>query len=122
MKRTAQTAKFIHGIEMKPCPSCGAFNMHYRMPIQMKEPILATDGARQILGKWARSIKDGNTPLEGPCFMVCEDCGHKGPSIDCSGRTSEDVGKDPLVASEIKRIWNSQTTVSPSQSDQVAGP
>lgn len=108
MKHTAETAKFIHRQDMSPCPACGAFNMKYRMPILMKDPITAEDTAKQILGKWARTVKTGNTPLEGPCYMVCEDCGHQGSSVDCSGRTSEEVGRDPVVARQIKDLWNTQ--------------
>ena len=84
--------------------------MFPQTPIVMKEPILPTDTAKQLLGKWARSVKGGNTPLEGPVFLMCRECGHRGPSVDCSGRTSESVMKDARVASEIKRLWNEQAS------------
>jgi len=107
--RTAASAKFVFGQDMKPCPKCGSFNMFWQTPIKMdKEPILPTDTAKQLLGKWARAIKDGHTPLEGPVFLMCRDCYHKGPSVDCSGRTSEDVGSDRKVADKVKRLWNTQ--------------
>ena len=107
-KYTAQRAKISFGQSMQPCPKCSGFNFRYQTPIKMKEPILATDSAKQLLGKWARSTKDGNTPLEGPVFIMCFDCGHKGPAMDCTGRTSEDVGRDKAVADTVKRLWNDQ--------------
>jgi hypothetical protein len=108
--RTAKTAAFVFGQPMNPCPKCGSFNMFWQTPIRMdKEPILATDTANQLIGKWARAIKDGNTPLEGPVFLMCRDCYHKGPALDCMGRTREDIGRDPVVAKEVKRLWNEQS-------------
>jgi hypothetical protein len=107
--RTAATAKFVFGQEMKPCPKCGSFNMFWQTPIKMdREPILATDTAKQLVGKWARATKDGHTPLEGPVFLMCRDCWHKGPAMDCSGRTSEEVGRDKNVSDTVKRLWNEQ--------------
>jgi hypothetical protein len=105
---TKEWAKFVFRQEMKPCPKCKSYNMWYQNPIKLKEKIPKDFTAKQLLGIWARSIKEGKTPLEGPCYMSCRDCGHKGPSIDCSGRTSEDVGKDPIVAKKIKDLWNNQ--------------
>jgi len=93
---------------MQPCPKCGSFNFKFQTPIQMKETILATDTVRQMVGKWARAVKDGNTPLEAPVFIMCFDCGHKGPAMDCTGRTSEEVGQDRVVAATVKRLWNEQ--------------
>ena len=106
-KDPAKRAAWIFNCEMKPCPKCGGYDLHHQTPIK-QEPILATDGARQILGKWARAVKDGHTPLEGPVFIMCFACGHCGPSMDCTGRTSEDVGQDPVVSKEVKRLWNNQ--------------
>jgi hypothetical protein len=100
--------EFVFKCEMKPCPECGHYKMRYQTPIVMAEEIEAGDGARQILRKYARSVKSGATKLQGPVFLMCWSCGHKGPAMDCSGRTSEDVGKDPAVATEVKRLWNSQ--------------
>lgn len=104
--RTEADAAWIHGQPMKPCPKCGSFNLMAQTPIRMEEP--ANDSARALLAAWARAKKGGATPLEGPVYMMCRICFHKGPSVDCTGRTSEDVGKDPKVASEIKRLWNEQ--------------
>lgn len=107
--RTAATAKMIFGQEMKSCPKCGSFDMMFQTPIKMdKEPILATDTAKQLVGKWARAIKDGYTPLEGPVYLMCRDCWHKGPAFDCTGRTSEEVGRDKNVADIVKKLWNEQ--------------
>lgn len=111
MKRTAQTCEMIFGQKMKPCPNCGSFNIGWQTPIKMNEAITKEDDARSILGKYARSIKGGNTPLEGPVFLWCKDCRHKGPSMDCSGRTSESVGQDKEVAKEVKRLWNSEVNI-----------
>lgn len=106
--RTAKQAAFVFGQDMKACPKCGSFYMMHQTPIVMKEEILPTDSAKQLLGKWARAVKDGHTPLEGPVFIMCRDCGHKGPAADCSGRTSEEVGRDKAVADTVKRLWNEQ--------------
>lgn len=106
--RTAKQAAFVFGQQMKPCPKCGSFNMFWQTPINMKEEILETDSAKQMVGKWARAIKDGCTPLEGPVFLMCRDCYHKGPAMDCSGRTSEEVGRDKEVADTVKQLWNTQ--------------
>lgn len=105
---TKERAAFIFGQDMEPCPRCGSYHIGYSTPIKMAEPITPQDGARQILGKWARATQSGHTPLEGPVRLVCRECGHQGPALDCTGRTSEDVGCDPAVAAEVKRLWNTQ--------------
>lgn len=106
MTYTAATARMIFGQEMKPCPNCGGYQLKYQTPIRID--LKPEDGAKQILGKWARAIRAGATELQGPCYLMCWDCRHKGPSLDCTGRTSEDVGKDPKVATEVKHLWNTQ--------------
>lgn len=93
---------------MEPCPKCGGYNLQSQTPIKLAEPITKGDTARSILGKYARAIKGGATPLEGPCFIQCRDCRHKGPAVDCSGRTSEEVGQDREVYAEMKRLWKEQ--------------
>ena len=62
----------------------------------------------QIVGKWQRAVKAGATPLEGPAYYACWDCGHKGPAVDCTGRTSEDCRADRALNAEMKRLWNTQ--------------
>ena len=104
---TKERAMMTYGREMSPCPVCGSYHLGYSMPIVME--ITEGDTARSLLGKYTRATREGATPLQGPCQMVCRGCGHKGPPVDCSGRTSEDVGKDPEVASKLKDLWNSQT-------------
>jgi hypothetical protein len=37
---------------------------------------------------------------------MCFDCFHKGPSLDCSGKTSEEVGQDPIIYQKMKDLWN----------------
>jgi len=112
-KKARERAAFIFGEAMRPCPKCDGFQLGYSMPIQMKEPIEPGDDAKKILGKWARSVKDGPTMLEGPVRIVCRECGHRGPHIVCYGRTAEDVGKDAEVAKELKRLWNNQLSLGP---------
>ena len=63
----------------------------------------------QLVGKWARATKAGATPLQGPAYYACWDCGHKGPAVDCTGRTSEDCRADRALNAEMKRLWNAQT-------------
>ncbi len=106
---TAEYVEWIYRQPMKPCPKCGAYNMKPQTPIKMSEDIGST--AESVVGAWARAQRGGATPLEGPVYMMCFDCGHKGPAADCSGRTSQDVGKDANVNSEIKRLWNNQVAV-----------
>ena len=112
---TKRRAEMIFGQPMNPCPKCGSYNLRYRTPIQMEAP--ESDDPKALLGAWARATKSGNTPLEGPCYLMCRECRHEGPAVDCTGRTSEDVGKDPEVAKEIKRLWNAQKP-SKEQSDE----
>ena len=100
-------AEWIYGQPMRSCPTCGSYNMKPQMPIAM-----ATTGDEtvpQLVGKWARATKAGATPLEGPCYYACVDCGHKGPAVDCTGRTSEDARQDRALNAEMKRLWNTQT-------------
>ncbi len=70
--------------------------------------ITGPDGPRKLLGAYVRTMRKTGGILEGPCYYVCRECGHKGPAVDCTGRTSEDVGKDPKVNAEMKRLWNEQ--------------
>lgn len=91
---------------MKPCPKCGGYNIKSQTPIEMH--ISGADSPRQVLGKWARTVKAGHTPLQGPVYIMCFDCLHKGPAMDCTGRTSEEVGQDKQVFKTIKRLWNEQ--------------
>ena len=93
---------------MNACPSCGGFDLGYQTPIKMFEPITADDDARSVLAKWARATKAGVSLLEGPVYIHCRSCRHKGPALDCTGRTAGGVGKDPEVATEVKRLWNNQ--------------
>lgn len=105
-KYTRQTAKMIFRMEMEPCPACGSYYMMGQTPIKMDISDDDLENPKKLLGKWARATKAGATPLKGPVFMMCRDCGYKGPEVDCSGRTSESVGQDPVVAKKIKTLWN----------------
>ncbi len=107
LKDPASRAAWVYGQPMAPCPKCGSYEMKPQMPIQMA--LTGDETAPQLLGKWARATKAGATPLEGPCYYACWDCGHKGPAVDCTGRTSEDARKDPALNAEMKRLWNGQT-------------
>jgi len=88
LKDPAKRAEWVYGQPMAPCPKCGSYNMKPQIPIAME-----TSGAEtmpQLVGKWARATKAGSTPLQGPAYYCCWDCHHKGPAVDCTGRTSEE--------------------------------
>lgn len=110
-KYTAKRAAFVFACPMNPCPKCGGYHLMYQTPIKMDEPILPTDTAKSLLGKWARAMKDDlgeSAPMEGAVFIMCFDCGHKGASVDCTGMTRGEVGRSKVVADEVKRLWNAQ--------------
>lgn len=106
LKDPASRAAWIYGQRMEPCPKCGSFNMKPQMPIKMA--LTGVETVREVLGKWVNAIKGGATPLEGPCYYICGDCKHKGPAVDCTGRTSEDCRQDKRLNAEMKRLWNEQ--------------
>ena len=85
-----------------PCPECGSWDIIPQNPIDVEIDI--TD-ARKALGQYARAIKDGATPLKGPCFIMCKACGYKAEAVNCRGRTSEEVGQDKEVWAEMLRLW-----------------
>lgn len=109
---TAERARFVFGQDMQPCPACGSYHLGFSTPIKLDGPL--ADTADGILRQWAKARRAGAgagaTPLEGTCRIMCRDCGHIGPAVDVTGRTAEDVGKDPEVAAETKRRWNRQKT------------
>ena len=94
----------------RACPACGSWNLKPQTPVDVEIDI--TD-VRKALGQYARAIKAGATPLIGPCYIMCFDCFHKGPSVDCTGRTSEDVGRDKAVFDEMKRLWREHDYLKP---------
>lgn len=103
----AERCEWVFQCPMNPCPSCGGYDLISQVPIVIEElPDDAT--VRQMMGTWARARKSGTTPLIGTAFITCKSCGHNGPSYDVSGRTAEDVGRDLVVSTEIKRLWNTQ--------------
>lgn len=99
-----ETARIIFGEEMKPCPECGSFNIKGQTPVKIESDL----DIKSLLSQYAKMTMNGTDDLEGPCYLMCFDCMHKGPSIDCSGRTAADVGNDPKVWTEMKRLWNQQ--------------
>ena len=103
--------EFVFKQPMNPCPKCGAYDMFYSTPIDLD--LGGVTDVRKLLGRWAKAHKEGRTPLKGTSCMMCRKCGHCGPSVDVSSRTSEDVGSDPIVAAEVKRLWNSQVNEAP---------
>lgn len=103
---TRERAKFVFGQDMEPCPKCGSYNMKPQMPIAMETT--GDETAPQLVGKWARATKAGATPLQGPAYYACWDCFHKGPAVDCTGRTLEDCHADRALNAEMKRLWNEQ--------------
>lgn len=106
MKDPAQRAAWVYGQPMAPCPACGSYNMRPQMPIALG--MTGDETVPQLVGKWAAAKKDGDTLLEGPAYYACMNCWHKGPAVDCTGRTSEECGSDPFLNTEMKRLWNTQ--------------
>lgn len=106
MNHTKESARFIFGQEMQPCPKCGSYNIGWQTPIVCD--VTGQESIRELLAKFARTTKAGTTPLQGPVYLHCRDCLHKGPALDCSGRTREEIGQDRAVAAEVKRLWNEQ--------------
>jgi hypothetical protein len=107
LKDPAKRAEWVYGRPMAPCPKCGSYNMKPQMPIAMETT--GDETAPQLVGKWARATKAGATPLQGPAYYACWDCFHKGPAVDCTGRTSEECRADRALNAEMKRLWNAQT-------------
>ena len=105
---TEKRIKMIYNQDMNPCPVCGSWHFIAQTPIQLELDADDIENPRKAIGKWVAAHKDGPPMLKGPCFFMCFDCGHKGPAVDCSGRTSEEVGQDPVVWKEMKRLWNEQ--------------
>lgn len=107
LKDPAKRAEWVYGQPMAPCPACGSYNMKPQIPIALETT--GDETMPQVVGKWARATKAGATPLQGPAYYCCWDCGHKGPAVDCTGRTSEDCRADRALNAEMKRLWNTQT-------------
>lgn len=106
-KDPAKHSEWVYGQPMAPCPKCGSYDMKPQMPIVMKTT--GDETVHQLVGKYARATRAGTTPLEGPCYYVCWVCGHKGPAVDCTGRTSEECRQDRALNAEMKRLWNTQS-------------
>ncbi len=106
LRDPAARAAWVYGQPMAPCPKCGSYNMKPQMPIKMD--VVGDETAPQLLGKWVRATNAGATPLQGPAYYACCDCGHNGPAVDCTGRTSEECRPDPGLNTEMKRLWNTQ--------------
>lgn len=104
LKDPKKRAEWVYGEVMAPCPKCGSYNMRPQIPIVINEP--AAKGVPALLGQWARATKAGATPVQGPAYYCCWGCGHKGPSVDCTGRTSEECRADKALNAEMKRLWN----------------
>ncbi len=92
LKDPAKRAEWVYGQPMAPCPKCGSYNMKPQIPIALD--VAGDDTTAQLVGKWARATKAGATPLQGPAYYACWDCGHKGPAVNCTGRTSEGLGSN----------------------------
>jgi len=102
----ASRAAWVYGQPMAPCPKCGSYNMKPQMPIKID--ITGDETVPQLVGKWARSTT-GGALLEGPCYYMCGDCLHRGPAVDCTGKSSEEARADRALNTEMKRLWNAQT-------------
>ena len=101
---TAKQAEFIFGQPMKPCPKCGSYSLAYRTPIVLDTD---DDSPKTILGRLAKALKQGPV-LEGPVYMICCDCLHRGPAIDCSHMTYDEMMKSEDVVKKVKAAWNCQ--------------
>ena len=106
LKDPAQRAQWVYGQPMAPCPKCGSYSMKPCIPIAVE--LTGKESPASLLGKWSRATKAGATPLQGPAYYVCWDCHHKGPAVDCTGRTSEECRADRALNAEMKRLWNAQ--------------
>lgn len=102
----AKRAAWVYGQPMAPCPKCGGYDMKPQIPIALETT--GSETIPQLIGKWARATKPGTTPIAGPAYFVCWSCGHKGPSVDCTGRTSEDCRADKTLNATMKLLWNTQ--------------
>jgi hypothetical protein len=92
-----------------PCPKCNSRNIKPQTPIKIpKDTEFDINNPKKLLGQYAKIIKIGETQLEGPVYFMCFDCFHKGPLLDCSGKTSEEVGQDPIIYQKMKDLWNEQ--------------
>ena len=89
---------------LKPCPRCGSKDIKPRMPIKA---YLRYDEILKIFTKGNTSMFE-NHLLEGPCYFMCFNCAHKGPSIDYSDRTASDVNQNKEIYEEMKELWNNQ--------------
>ena len=99
-------AAFIHGQRMEPCPKCGSYEMEPQIPVRLAVSPAATP--REALVAYVRSSAAGPLVVEGPAYYQCGSCGHKGPAVDCTGRTSDDCRRDPILYSKMKALWNGQ--------------
>lgn len=93
----------------KPCPKCGSWDIVAQTPIKVDIDDNDLKNPKKLIGKWAKEVNRTGGILAGPCYLMCKNCGHKGPSVNCEGRTSTDVGRDPIVFSEMKRLWREQS-------------
>jgi hypothetical protein len=107
LKDPAKRAEWVYGQPMAPCPKCGSYNMKPQIPIALSMDGDETTG--QVLGKWVMATHGGATQLQGPAYYACWDCRHKGPAVDCTGRTSEECRADKSLNNEMKRLWNTQS-------------
>ena len=96
----------IFGEPMKPCPKCDSYELNYQTPIKMNVPEDYTP--QEMLMEWLNNPNSRTNKLEGPCFIMCWDCGHRGPAVDCSGKTLEDVSDNPEINKKMINLWNNQ--------------
>lgn len=98
---------------MRACPKCGGYNIGFSIPIKLNGEMPNT--AKGMLKAWAAAHGPNGTELLGTARIMCRACGYLGPSMDVTGRKAEDVRRDPVVAAEVKKLWNEQPDfISPS--------
>jgi len=101
--------------DMEPCPLCGGKDLSPQTPIQMDSEEIDfndPDAAKKLLGLYVRTMKNTGGLLKGPVYFICKNCRFKGGEVDCTGRTSIDVGKDKEVYKKMKQEWNKKAKAS----------
>lgn len=94
--------------DLRPCPKCGSTDIKAQTPVRVDAGAVDMNDPASMVKHWVKIKNSGQDWLEGPVYFMCWSCKHHGPSTDCSGRTSTDVGKDKEVYAEMKRLWNEQ--------------
>jgi len=102
-----------------PCVQCGSWYLIVQTPIVIDNLVDEDfDDAKKLLKKYIQVHANGDPMLQGPCFIMCKTCGHAGPAVDCTGRTSADVGQDREVFAEMIRLWQTDSKESKGEDER----